>query len=861
MRIIFGKMMAVAFIFCAAGVQGGVVENKTEDTSGKTAEGSVIHHFTEGLLLPVSGVNTGSYFSVHDIAAWLFASGNFNTPQAGDSVEYVYLAIAPVGPQPDFQGRRGGGGFPGFRPQFQMLPRWKWAKEKADSTGSFQGFNIRSSYLYASYTSPKENIVLLEASGNHRTFVNGEPHEGDYYGFDWSLVPVKLKKGLNEFVFTPGRAGRYSAKLVKTDKPVMFTRRDMTLPDLIIGETTPSWAAVRVINATEKTVKGLKISATLPDGQHIEYQSDYNSLLPLSVRKLRFQIPPLSDKIKDEGELTVKIALKDKSGKTIDETEITVKKALVSNYHTRTLVSRADGSVQFYSIAPAKRKTPGETKGLVLTVHGANVDAHVQAACYAQKEDVDIVAATNRRPYGFDWEDWGRLDALEVLAEAVRIYKPDPSRIYLTGHSMGGHGTWYLGITYPDKFAAIAPCAGYPDLGEYGGRGAGNVMEQFPAYKPFKRAVTYGRTLSMLDNLRQSGVYIFHGSEDRTVSTNEARRMRELLGKFHDDFCYYEFPGGGHWFDQCMDWKPIFEFFSRHSIPKADDVKTIDFTTASPGISATDYWLGVEQQIVPCEFTNIKAVRDNDTVRIEKADNASVIVLDLPQLTFNSANVKIVIDNKTFTVPAKSKPILSLETGEWKLTDKINTKQRYSGRYGGGFKFAFDHNAVLVYPTKGTAAENALWLNKARFDAETFWYRGNGSFEVIPDTEYSAEKYAGRNVVVYGNKNNNRVWGKLLSNSPIQVASGVITSGDAIYKGNDLGVYFLYPHPDNDVNFVGVVGATGEKGIRGAALNNYLQPITGFPEIMIFKADILRTGIDALEYAGFYDNNWNLVQQ
>ena len=29
---------------------------------------------------------------------------------------------------------------------------------------------------------------------------------------------------------------------------------------------------------------------------------------------------------------------------------------------------------------------------------------------------------------------------------------------------MGGHGTWYLGVTYPDKFAAIAPCAGYPDL-------------------------------------------------------------------------------------------------------------------------------------------------------------------------------------------------------------------------------------------------------------------------------------------------------------------------------------------------------------------------------------------------------------
>jgi len=743
-----------------------------------------------------------------------------------------------------------------------MLPRWKWSEAKADSSGSFQGFDVRSAYLYTSYNSDKEQIVLLEASGNHRSFVNGEPHEGDYYGFDWSLTPVKLKKGVNSFVFTPGRAGRYTAKLIKPDKPVMFTKRDMTLPDLIIGENKiENWAAIRVLNATNKTLKSLIIKATLPDGVSVTgFESENNVVPPLSMKKIKFTLPALPSNVKDEGELTVKVELIDSKGKVLDETEIVVKKALISNYHTRTFVSRIDGSVQFYSVAPALRKTPDETKGLVLTVHGANVDAHVQAGCYSQKEEVDVVAATNRRPYGFDWEDWGRIDALEVLEEAVKIYKPDPSKIYLTGHSMGGHGTWYLGITYPDKFAAIAPCAGYPDLGEYGGRGGRtDVMSQYPVYDAFRRSVTYGRTLSMLDNLRQSGVYIFHGSNDRTVSTSEARRMRELLGKFHDDFCYYEYPGGEHWFgNESMDWKPIFEFFSRHSIPDANEVKEIDFTTASPGISATDYWLGIEQQEKPCEFSNIKAVRDNDTLYIEKADNAKIIALNLPMLKFTSREVKVEIDNQTIKVPSDQKALLAHDSGSWKIIDKIDKKQRNSARYGGSFKNAFDYDAILVYGTKGTSRENELLFAKARYDAETFWYRGNGSFKIIPDTEFSRDIYEGRNIIIYGNKNNNLVWNILLKDSPIQVSNGLINAGGKTYKGADLGAYFIYPHPDTDVNFVGVVGATGEAGLRGAMINNYLQPIIGYPEIMIFRADFLRTGIEGVEYAGFYDNEWKL---
>lgn len=50
--------------------------------------------------------------------------------------------------------------------------------------------------------------------------------------------------------------------------------------------------------------------------------------------------------------------------------------------------------------------------------------------------------------------------ALAMLDEVQKAYKIDSKRLYLTGLSMGGSGTWGLAAAYPDKWAAIAPICG-----------------------------------------------------------------------------------------------------------------------------------------------------------------------------------------------------------------------------------------------------------------------------------------------------------------------------------------------------------------------------------------------------------------
>ncbi len=79
--------------------------------------------------------------------------------------------------------------------------------------------------------------------------------------------------------------------------------------------------------------------------------------------------------------------------------------------HKRTFVSEIDGSVQYYGLREAVPGKPGDPlPGIVVTCHGASVEAEGQAGAYGKKSWLHLIAPTNRRPYGFDWEDFGRAD-------------------------------------------------------------------------------------------------------------------------------------------------------------------------------------------------------------------------------------------------------------------------------------------------------------------------------------------------------------------------------------------------------------------------------------------------------------------
>ena len=714
------------------------------------------------------------------------------------------------------------------------------------------GIGGAGGYTYLTYPSTREQVALLNIRGNSNVYVNGELHMGDVYSMGYLHIPIRLKKGLNEFYV---RGTTITASLSFPEKTALLRTDDPTLPSIRLGESNAMLqGAVVIVNASASPLTGLQLKSRLAGR---EQTTVLPSVPALSTRKVAFGFD--GSAVNANGPHACGLTLLQKS-KPLDEATVMVDATAPGASYSSTFVSQIDGSLQYYAVTPSSGAA--NSSALFLSVHGAGVEATSQARAYKPKDWGTLVAATNRRPRGFNWEDWGRIDALEVLALAKTRFKPNPRRIYLTGHSMGGHGTWFLGATYPDKWAAIAPCAGYPTLKEYGSAdglipdSSHNFLEQ-----TLLRAGNQSDVLKLVSNYKPMGVYVFHGDADRTVPVTYARQMRKLLGTSQPDLSYYEYPGGSHWFgDESVDWKPLFEFFRWHQLPVDSTVNAIDFTTANPGVSSAYRWASVEQQAEPLEYSRIQLNRTDRTIT-GTTTNVALLKLALNEFGANTP-VKITLDGLPAidhtTGGASDTLLLRRERDRWSPGIPLNPAQKGPHR-NGTFKEAFNNRMVFVYGTSGTADENKWAYNKARYDAETWYYRGNGAVDIIADGTFDPARYANRGVVLYGNQTTNRAWRGLLASCPIQVSRGQVIVGSKRYAGNDLGAYFVWPRPDSPTASVAVVAGTGLPGMRVANANQYFAGGSGFPDFMVFSVDMLRDGAAGIRTAGFFDNNWSLA--
>ncbi|MHC5113309.1 MAG: carboxylesterase family protein [Planctomycetota bacterium] len=726
----------------------------------------------------------------------------------------------------------------------------------------------RGGYALWTVEVDEPRVMLLRARGHGVVYTNGRPRAGDPYNNGWARLPVQLRAGTNEFLFQVSR-GPVQARLIEPPADVFLLPSEATLANLVRGEDWAVHGGVLVVNATPEPVDGLVLRAG--GGPLPVRETTLPVVPPLSLRKVPFwyggAVPP------DLGRLPLKLELaRPVEGvmTVVHTAEPRIAARDADELHTRTFVSDIDGSVQYYAVMPMRRADADaggdapERPALFLTLHGASVEGRGQAAVYRPKTWGHVVAPTNRRPFGFDWEDWGRLDALEVLALAEEHLGTDPDRTFLTGHSMGGHGTWHLGVTFPGKWAAIGPSAGWRSFWSYSG--AARYENASPIEAMLMRSTNASDTVRLSRNFLHHGIYVLHGDKDDNVPVEQARFMKKLLADFHDDVAYHEQPGAGHWWgSQCCDWDPMFEFFRERSRPPRAEVDHIEFHTASPGVSAWSRWVGLEQQVEAMEFSSVVIDLDRAARAFDATtENVGRLVIDLDHLEPGSP-VSVTVDAQALgavTWPEED-AILSLVrdrgSARWSVAaETLAPDQKGPQRYG-PFKDAFRHRVVFVYATNGTPAENEWSWAKARFDAETFWYRGNAAVEMIPDHAFDPKTYANRSVIVYGHADANGAWPVLLADSPVQVRRGGVTVGERRFDGDDLGCLFVRPRPDSDVASVGVVAGTGLAGLRLTdRLRTFVSGI-GYPDCLVIGPEVLREAPPAgVRAAGFFGMDWGV---
>ncbi len=781
----------------------------------------------EVLVVRSSGDGSRNAIAV-DLIASAVAEGRWSPPKAGDPVAQLDGSTRP------------------------------WTVLKAEADG---GFRVRGGYAFASISSGRERVMVLEASGHGMVYVDGDPRAGDPYGYGYVRLPVLLKAGETSLLFAGGR-GSLRFRLVEPRAKAMLEVADATLPDLVEGQGGDGLGAVVVANASNIPLEGAVIDAESAGGPFVT--TPVPIVPPLGVRKV-----PVGFRV-DAGKLgpaEVKLGLKlCEGGAAVDTATIAPAVVAPGKTHKRTFRSGIDGSVQYYGLVPAGGVGPGlpegRKPGLILSLHGAAVEGIGQARVYKPKPWAHVVAPTNRRPYGFDWEDWGRLDAIEVLELTQNELDTDRRRTYLTGHSMGGHGTWHLGVTFPDRFAAIAPSAGWVSFTSYAGGGRGANPPANPVADLVRRATSPSNTLALVRNTAQAGVYVLHGDADDNVPVAQARTMRQALGQFHPDFAYYERPGAGHWWgDECVDWPPLIDFLARHEIPAPKDVRRIDFQTAHPGVSNRSHWASIESRVKAFELSALHLDCDPDNRSIVgSTENVARLAFDLGHLK-PGGPVAVTLDGqKVEGMPeagGDSKVWLARVGDDWKRVDMPSPDRKNPAR-SGPFKDAFRNRMILVYGTKGAPEENAWALARSRYDAETFWYRGNGAIDVVPDSGFDPKAEPDRNVILYGNADTNAAWSPLLGEGPVRVARGRATVGPRSVEGDGFACLFVRPRPGSDRASVAAVSGTGMVGLRLTQRLPYFVSGVAYPDLLLVGPEALTQGAVGFRAAGYFGDDWGV---
>lgn len=146
-------------------------------------------------------------------------------------------------------------------------------------------------------------------------------------------------------------------------------------------------------------------------------------------------------------------------------------------------------------------------------------------------------------PYGFiviapqcpSYSFWNSRKLMDLLEEVLSTRNVDKTRIYLTGLSMGGYGTFDLAMTYPDIFAAIAPVCG-----------GGNEKI---AYR-----------------LKKTPVWAFHGEADDVVPLSESKIMVDAVNEAGGNAKLTVYPGTGHdsWTETYAN-KALYEWLAAQS--------------------------------------------------------------------------------------------------------------------------------------------------------------------------------------------------------------------------------------------------------------------------------------------------------
>lgn len=533
--------------------------------------------------------------------------------------------------------------------------------------------------------------------------------------------------------------------------------------------------------------------------------------------------------------------------------------------------SRVDDSLQPCAIfLPSGYHLSGKKWPVDVVLHGRS-DGMTHASFLAahsktrkpSRVDRVVLEVFGRGNVAYRWA--GETDVFEAM-EALwsretakgRVKLLDPDRVVLKGFSMGGAGTWHLGLHHPDRWTAIQPGAGFTNTIGY----AKTLPENLPAWQ--SRILTLYDAQASSANACMVPVVAYSGGDDPQIDA--ARRIEQALKGWTGNpplrFAHIVAPGLGH--KMPPEWEAkVGEALAPHVAAGRREPDHIRFLTHSVRHGKC-YWvevLGLENHYAP---STIEAKRNDAAGEGLVVSTKGITAL---RLSLGGAKpgpvVKLTINGQLVEASvrgdSKGSGMVELaKSGEtWSdgiAARKFIASMRKKPGLQGPIDDAFMERFICVIGTGKPRNPIAHDLAMSRLQSFRDQWRTylHGEVIVRKDTELSQRERGEANLILFGDPSANKVLADILPRLPLKYVGNDFVMGDARYNSAAHLPVLIHPNPYNPGRYVVInSGHTfGQSELRGT--NALLFPRLG-------DWAVLRAGTEGGEVvqAGFFDEDWS----
>lgn len=508
-----------------------------------------------------------------------------------------------------------------------------------------------------------------------------------------------------------------------------------------------------------------------------------------------------------------------------------------------TIHSDVDDSEQPYGVYIPPDYNPQKKYPLVIMLHGAgsnhrlalrrvfgksNADGEtdVEASRYFPEwKHVEYIVASPFARGTMGYQGIAEKDVYDVLADVKSRFNIDEDRTYLTGLSMGGGGTLWIGLTRPDIWAALAPVCPAPPRG----------------------------TEDYLSNSLNLPMHFFHGDADKAVPVTVSREWVEKLKANGTPTEYKEYSDVEHnsW-ENAYHEGFIFDWFSRHKRNLFPD--HVKFNTRHYRYNKA-YWVELDR-LKPGMVSGIE-------VKFTGENQLTISTRDLEAFTLNlkghpkfrtGAPLEITLNGRKLKSISGETVSFWQKDGKWTNQRAAHSTNAKRAGTEGPLGAAFADRHVYVYGTKGNPPPEEL---KSRMNLATDaanWSAYRNAFlgrvmvfpRVVADKDVRPGDLESSHLILFGTAETNTLIDEYSSKLPMQISGA----------SEDLGLLYIYPAGSRYVVIHSGVPWWKTKETPRVGTPLPFQFVGNFKDFILYRGSS-----DQVVTDGYFTEDWNLTEE